>query len=369
MEEIDLKYWLALCRIPGLGPVTQKKLLEFFHNSPALIFSADRKILETIGLNTKIISNILSPDWRSIEKDLAWLEQPGHFLVTILDKRYPPLLKGIHDAPVLLFIRGKPDIIGSNQLSIVGSRNPSLNGKKIAYNFSGEISRYGITVTSGMALGIDFQAHQGALDNNGQTIAVLGCGPDIVYPARHQNLAERIVDTGALVSEFPTGVKPVAANFPRRNRIISGLAVGILVVEAARQSGSLITAKFAIEQGREIFAIPGSINNPLAKGCHYLIKQGAKLVEDLQDIIDELSPFIHSTFHYIDPQTNDTNPVSDMDEDYQQLLNFIAYEPVSIDDMIAHTGLTTAVVSSMLLILELRGLVVAAPGGFYSRVN
>ena len=369
MDEIDLKNWLALCRTPGAGPVIQKKLLRLFNNSPNHIFSAEKKVLKSIGLNTNTINYILSPDWQSIEKDLAWLEHPDHYLINIFDKRYPALLKGMHDAPILLFIRGNPDIICSNQLAIVGSRNPSHAGKRNAYKFSGQISQYGITVTSGMALGIDCQAHLGALDRNGQTIAVLGSGPDIVYPARHRNLAERIVENGALISEFPTGVKPIATNFPRRNRIISGLSVGILVVEAARQSGSLITAKFAIEQGREIFAIPGSINNPLSKGCHYLIKQGAKLVEDLQDIIDELSPFIHSTFQYIDPEINDANQLPDMDEDYQQLLNFIAYEPVSIDEMIAHTGLTTAVVSSMLLILELRGMVAAAPGGFYSRVN
>lgn len=369
MEEIDPGYWLALCRTPELGPVKQKKLLGLFNNSPENLFSSDRKFLTSLGLHSKTVNYILSPDWKDIENDLIWLDKPDHHLINIFDKRYPPLLKEVHDAPVLLFINGNPDIICNNQLGIVGSRNPSRGGRSTAYKFSGQLSKYGITVTSGMALGIDYQAHLGALDINGKTIAILGNGPDIVYPARHQDLAERIIDNGALISEFPTGVKPLAINFPRRNRIISGLSIGVLVIEAARQSGSLITANFAVEQGREIFAIPGSINNPLTKGCHFLIKQGAKLVEDLQDIIDELSPFIHSTFPCIEPEKNNADPDWEMDKDYQQLLSFIAYEPVTIDDMIAHTGLTTAVVSSMLLILELRGLVTSGPGGFYSRVN
>lgn len=369
MQEKEQKYWLALCRVPELGPIGQRRLLKNFGGTPEQLFAADRKILQANGLKSNTLKYFQSPDWQEIERDLAWLEQANHHLITILDKRYPPLLKEISDAPMVLFVSGDPELIQSIQLGVVGSRNPSSGGKRIAREFSRQITQCGITVTSGMALGIDYCSHLGAMDVNNKTIAVLGNGLDIVYPARHKELAERIVEQGALISEFPIGVKPLAKNFPRRNRIISGLSAGVLVIEAAQRSGSLITAHFAMEQGREVFAIPGSIRNPLSKGCHSLIKQGAKLVENVQDIIDELGPLIHSTIQQAELKEYRTDNTKEFDDDYKYLLNMMAYEDVSIDQLIEHTGLTADAVSSMLLILELRGVVTASPGGLYARVN
>jgi len=370
MQEKEQNYWLALCRTPGLGPISQRRLLEKFGGTPEQLFIADRKILQANGLKSKTLKYFQSPDWQEIERDLAWLEQPNHHLITIVDKRYPPLLKEIPDAPIVLFICGDPELIQSIQVGVVGSRNPSSGGKRIAYEFSKQIAQCGITVTSGMALGIDYSSHLGALDVGKKTIAVLGNGLDIIYPARHKQLVERIVEQGALISEFPIGVKPLAKNFPRRNRIISGLSTGVLVVEAAQQSGSLITAKYAMEQGREVFAIPGSIHNPLSKGCHSLIKQGAKLVENVQEIIDELGPLIHTTIERAELKEYVSNNTKGIDDDgYKHLLNVMAYESISIDQLIEHTGLTADVVSSMLLTLELAGLITASPGGLYVRVN
>jgi len=369
MQEKEQNYWLALCRAPGLGPISQRRLLKNFGGTPEQLFAADRKLLQANGLKSKTLKYFQSPDWQEIERDLAWLEQANHHLITILDKRYPPLLKEIPDAPMVLFVCGDPELMQSMQLGVVGSRNPSSGGKRIAREFSRQITQCGITVTSGMALGIDYSSHLGAMDVNKKTIAVLGNGLDIVYPARHKDLAERIVEQGALISEFPIGVKPLAKNFPRRNRIISGLSAGVLVVEAAQRSGSLITAHYAMEQGREVVAIPGSIHNPLSKGCHSLIMQGAKLVENVQDIIDELGPLIHTTMQQAELKEYRMDNTKDIDDDYKHLLKMMAYEDVSIDQLIEHTGLTADVVSSMLLILELRGVVTASPGGLYARVN
>ncbi|MEE8233465.1 MAG: DNA-processing protein DprA, partial [Gammaproteobacteria bacterium] len=230
----------------------------------------------------------------------------------------------------------------------------------------------GVTVTSGLASGIDGCSHQGALNANGFTIAVTGNGLDMIYPARHKALAEKIVDNGILVSEFPPGTKPVSANFPRRNRIISGMSTGVLVIQAALRSGSLITARYAMEQGREVFAIPGSIHNPLAKGCHTLIKQGAKLVESVNDIVEELGSLAAVVIDENVPKKNDVKNnlyEEKLDVDYKVLLDTMAYDPISVDRLIELTGLTTDSVSSMLLILELRGLVVSQAGGVYMRVN
>ena len=364
--------WLALCHAPGLGPVGHRRLLETF-GTPEQVFAAGGKVLEENGLKPKTLKYLESPDWHKIEVDIKWLEQPNHHLITIADSRYPTLLKQISDPPIVLFVNGDPELLQNIQLGIVGSRNPSPGGRQIARLFSRQIAQCGVTITSGMALGIDCNSHLGALDVNEKTIAVLGNGLDTIYPARHKELAERIVTSGALVSEFPLGVKPLARNFPRRNRIISGLSTGILVVEAAQRSGSLITARFAMEQGREVFAIPGSINNPLARGCHALIRQGAKLVETVQDIVEELGPLFHATsFHAtsesVDPSEYDANNSGILDDDYKLLLDTMGHETLSIDKLIEQTGLTTDVVSSMLLILELQGLVSVCPGGTYVRV-
>ena len=371
IKEDDRAFWLALHRIRGLGPIGQRKLLDAFP-SVKQIFSADDSTLKKTGLNKKSRASVYQPDWETIEADLVWLDMPDHHLITINDEAYPTLLREIPDPPVVLFAHGCPEVLKTIQIGIVGSRNPDTAGRKTADEFARELVYAGATVTSGLALGIDGCSHQGALNANGYTIAVTGNGLDMIYPARHKTLAEKIVDNGILVSEFSPGTKPVAANFPRRNRIISGMSTGVLVIQAALRSGSLITARYAMEQGREVFAIPGSIHNPLAKGCHTLIKQGAKLVESVNDIIEELG-FLATVV--IDENVSRKNDVKNnhyeekLDVDYKVLLDTMAYDPISVDRLIELTGLTTDSVSSMLLILELRGLVVSQAGGIYMRVN
>lgn len=371
IKEDDRAFWLALHRIRGLGPIGQRKLLDAFPTVKQ-IFSADDSTLKKTGLNKKSRASVYQPDWETIEADLVWLDMPDHHLITINDEAYPTLLREIPDPPVVLFAHGCPEVLKTIQIGIVGSRNPDTAGRKTADEFARELVYAGATVTSGLALGIDGCSHQGALNANGYTIAVTGNGLDMIYPARHKTLAEKIVDNGILVSEFSPGTKPVAANFPRRNRIISGMSTGVLVIQAALRSGSLITARYAMEQGREVFAIPGSIHNPLAKGCHTLIKQGAKLVESVNDIIEELG-FLATVV--IDENISRKYDVKNnhyeekLDVDYKVLLDTMAYDPISVDRLIELTGLTTDSVSSMLLILELRGLVVSQAGGIYMRVN
>lgn len=310
-----------------------------------------------------------APDWRGVEQDLAWLEQSGSHLLALDDLRYPPLLRQIPYPPPLLFVRGDSGCLRLPQLAIVGTRNPTPLGRETAHSFAAYLAGAGMVITSGLALGIDAAAHQGALSSGSRTIAVMGTSLDRVYPAKHRDLAHAIAEQGALVSEFPIGTSPAAGNFPQRNRLISGLALGVLVVEAAAQSGSLITARQAVEQGREVFAIPGSIHNPLAKGCHSLIRQGAKLVETAADILEELGSLAAagaetSTFSVeVSPAANP------LDDDYRQLLAAIGDEPAGVDSLVERCGLTAEVVSSMLLILELEGYVAAVPGGLYCRLK
>jgi DNA processing protein len=362
------QYWLGLQHTPGLSIVAYKRLLETF-GTPNNVFKADRTSLEQFGLKRQSIDFICSPDWRQIDRDLAWLSEPGHYLVTFDDADYPTLLKEIPDAPIVIYAHGQPELLNSVQFAVVGSRNPSVTGRRLAQEFSYQLAECGMSITSGLALGIDYCSHIGALNATGKTIAVLGNGPDSIYPARHKELAQRVIEYGLIISEFSTGTKPIPGNFPRRNRIISGMSVGVLVVEAALQSGSLITARHALDQGREVFAIPGSIHNPLARGCHALIRQGAKLVETVNDILEELAPLVQAadvTGQDIKP---DANNQSGLDEDYKLLLDNIGYEPVTVDNLIDRTGLTADVVSSMLLILELKGIIESRLGGIYLRIR
>jgi DNA processing protein len=270
-------------------------------------------------------------------------------------------------APPVLFVRGEPAHLADPQLAIVGSRNPTAGGRDTARAFAGALARAGLTITSGLALGIDAACHAGALDVGGTTLAVCGHGPDQVYPREHAALAARIAAAGALVSEFAPGTPPHRSHFPQRNRIIAGLTLGTLVIEAARESGSLITARCAGDAGREVFAIPGSIHNPLAKGCHALIRQGAKLVEDVSDIWSELPNLqLEQTLTAAQPGAA---PAPRLDKAHEILLDALAFEPVSIDALIDRTGLTSESVASMLLILELGGHVESQAGGRYSRTQ
>ena len=307
----------------------------------------------------------LFPD--TIDVTLQWLEADDQFIVVPGDDAFPALLAGISAPPKLLFVKGDPSLLSMPSLAIVGSRNPTRGGIENAYEFANHLASIGLCIASGLASGIDAAAHEGALDADGATIAFLGHGIDRVYPAANRELAHRIAATGALVSEFPLGTPPHKTHFPQRNRLISGISLGTLVVEAAKQSGSLITARYAGDQGREVFAIPGSIHNAMSRGCHQLIRSGAKLVESAEDILSELAPLLGQV-----PQTTGSAaadaPPEDSDE-RRQLLDIMGYDPVSLDDLARRSGLTTAELSSMLLILELEGRIERLSGGRYATLR
>jgi DNA processing protein len=353
----QLKYWLKLLRAPGVGCKAFLRILESY--TPDKLFSQSQASLSALGLKQKSIDFIKSTPWNVIENDLNWLNQANNSLITIYDPLYPCQLKEINSPPPILFVRGNKELLSQPQISIVGSRNPSPLGKQTAIEFAQSLSQSGYTITSGLALGIDAASHQGALNVGGHTIAVAGTGLDRVYPARNKALATDIANTGALISEFPPGTAAKANHFPRRNRIISGLCVGLLVVEAAKQSGSLITARMALEDNREVFAIPGSIHTPLARGCNALIKQGAKLVENTQDIFDELGEYNQQP-----EKINKESFQSTLDLEQQNLLNLIMFSPTSVDCLVQESGLSVEIISSILLMLELKGCIATAPGGY-----
>ncbi|MCB1733908.1 MAG: DNA-protecting protein DprA [Gammaproteobacteria bacterium] len=373
MDAQTLKDWLALWRVPGVGARGFSALVERF-GSPAAVLAASRSALSGAGLRERSLDGIAHPDWAGVEADLNWAAQPGCHIVCRADTDYPNLLTDLGDPPPLLFVRGRPEVLGLPQLAIVGSRKPTKSGAETARDFAKSLAGSGLAITSGLALGIDAASHQGALDAGGITIAVMGTGPDRLYPVRNQDLAEAIAEQGALITEYPVGTPVLANNFPRRNRVISGMAVGTLVVEAALRSGSLITARLAMEQGREVFAIPGSIHNPMARGCNALIKQGAKLVETAQDIGDELGALIGLFDTGDGPRIEDAESIdagfdAGLDADYQRLIDVIGFEPTSVDSIVERSQLTPEVVSSMLLLLELQGRVEAIPGGRFSRTR
>lgn len=301
------------------------------------------------------------------DKHQAWLADPENRIVSPASDDYPDLLRGIPSPPAQLYIVGSIGALHLPALSIVGSRNPTRGGTENAYQFAKHLGRCGFCIVSGLAQGIDTAAHQGALDADAVTVAFLGHGIDRVYPAANHDLARRISRSGALVSEYPLGSPPRREHFPQRNRLISGLSLGTLVVEAASRSGSLITARLAGEQGREVFAIPGSIHNPLSRGCHQLIRQGAKLVESADDIVSELGPLAG---HLMQSDSGDDDAPSsgaETDVDYAALMKALSYDPASADELAENSGLTIDQVSSMLLILELEEKVEAVPGGKYSK--
>lgn len=361
-------YWLALHRAPRLNPNKAIELLEYF-SSVEEIFRADDTLLRQFGIKPESRQYIRDPDWQGIEKDLQWLSRSGHHVVSCKDAEFPFLLKQIDACPLLLFVDGDIKILNTLQLSMVGSRKPTAAGKRIAYEFAIKLSEKGFIITSGLALGIDFQSHRGALQAKGKTIAVLGNGIDNIYPVRHRKLAEEIKENGAVISEFPPSTPPLPQNFPRRNRIISGLSVGTLVVEAAKKSGSLITARLANEQGREVFAVPGSVLNPMSSGCHRLLKEGAKLTETVDDIIEELSSDILGQLQTTSSGLAERNDQCELDHDHKALLDAMGFEAVSIDSLVEQSGLTAEVVSSMLLNIEMAGHIQSQLGGSYIRIT
>lgn len=366
LTEQQLLAWFALLRAPGVGCQTLNPLISHYPDVEQLIRTPPDECPDQLKNYLRRI------DWSLIEKDLAWLNQSGNDFVTINDNRYPHLLRTISNPPSALFLHGDIELLDLPQIAVVGSRTPSHSGAETAREFARYLGKAGFTITSGLALGIDTQAHQGALDSQAATIAVTGTGLDRVYPAKNRDLAHKIAESGLLISEFPPGTPPTPANFPRRNRIISGLSIGTLVVEAALKSGSLITARTAGEQGREVFAIPGSIHNPLARGCHRLIREGAKLVETGQDLIEELSGLLSDFVEESNsPETTHLSQetTTDNDNEQQLLLDALGYDPATTDQLVERSGLPAANVSSMLLLLELQGVVSSEVGGTFTRLG
>ena len=375
--------WLILHHTPSVGAVTFGHALRQFGTPQAVLNSSD-SLLRKSNIFRKPALDFLAQErsiqLESIERDLEWLEEDNAKVVTFNDDAYPKLLKEIADPPPLLYIRGSVDTLSMPQLAVVGSRNPDPIGKEIAQDFARRLASAGLTITSGMALGIDTAAHYGAL-SGGSTIAVTGTGLDRVYPARNRELAHKIIEQGgAIVSELPIGTEPRAENFPRRNRIISGLSIGTLVVQAAQKSGSLITARLAMEQGREVFAIPGSIHNPLSRGSHRLIREGVKLVETTDDIVEELSGMLRMLGEQLTESEGEGGESAaksggkvenrDMyDADTVRVLDAIGHESILVDQVVENCGLTTETVSSIIMRLEIRGEVASAAGGRVLRLH
>ena len=360
----DITYWLGLHHALGNTPRTIYRLLKKF-NSPRTIMDLYKKDPRRFPLTDIQHQRMRTFAWSAIDRDINWqTQQPHHHILTIHDPRYPQYLREIHAPPLILYISGNPSMLSQPQLAIVGSRNPTPSGRNLAHTFAVQLSHAGLTITSGLAIGIDGCAHQGALQSNAATIAVLGCGADIIYPLRHRKLAQQIIEQGAIISEFPVGSPSLPANFPKRNRIISGLSMGTLVIEATLRSGSLITAHAANNQGREVFAIPSSIHNPLARGCHQLIKNGAKLVENVEDILTELNLKLKTT-PQIPTQAPLHEPSKGLDKTDRKLLECVGFEVRSVQEMSALLNVATQNISARLLKLELHGYIKAVPGGYY----
>lgn len=351
-----LHHWISVSLVPGLGPAAYRALLSAF-GLPGNILTAPGPQLARV-VSGDMAAAIVEGDRREgIERTLAWAEQPNHHVLTLADAAYPRQLLQIADPPPLLYVIGNVDLLSKPGLGVVGSRNASPQGEANAQQFSSTFSLAGLGIISGLALGIDAAAHRGGLSGPGSTIAVMGTGPDSLYPKRNLKLAAEIAQRGALVTEFPLGTAPLSGNFPRRNRLISGLSRGVLVVEAALPSGSLITARQAADQGREVFAIPGSIHSPMSRGCHALIKQGAKLVDCAEDVLEELG------------MTSASNrPTPNKSGTENSLLQHMGYDAIDVSMLATRAHLTPDAVSAMLLELELEGKVASLPGGRYQRL-
>ena len=363
----ELSNWLKISLNTGLSSEKLLTALETHHSLDQLI-NANENELKAVDFTDHQIALLKKPAEEKIEQMQRWADEPTHHIITINDKHYPAQLKMISNPPKVLFVNGDLDYLQQPQLAMVGSRSPSAAGKKIAEDFAQHLSTNGLTITSGLARGIDGASHLGALKGIAGTIAVVATGLDRVYPAQHRQLAHQICEQGALISEQPLGTAPHAGLFPLRNRIISGLSQGTLVVEAAIRSGTLITARHAIEQNRDVFAIPGSIHNPAVKGCHALIKQGAKLVENADDILEELQILVKKSASGDTTHENPVNKITEPDPEYQKLLSCMGYDPIDIDSISECTGFNAASIASMLLILELQGEIVVK-GSFYTRLG
>ena len=360
--------WMALSRAPALTVPILSAAFERLGGMAGFFESSDTA-RQSAGVPAAACAYLKSAASPSTAEQ-AWINSPHHHLVAFTDPRYPSALRALAHGPIVLYIAGEPNVLNDPQLAIVGSRNPTPAGRDTAFDFAEELAARGLAITSGLAAGIDSAAHRGALAAQGITLAVLGNGVDSIYPRSNRRLGEEIRFRGALISEFPLGTPPRRENFPQRNRIIAALSLGTLVVEAARRSGSLITARLAGDQNRELFAVPGSIHNPLSRGCHELIRQGAKLTETVADILSELnfSAFFDASRSASRSLDSAGELEAGMDKEHKILLDALGFDPVDLDMLVVRTGLKAEAVSSMMLILELEGHVQAAPGGRYSRV-
>jgi len=364
MTHDTLRLWLALNQCHALfGSRRAHQLLTHFGSIQEL-YTADDGALAACGLKHQARTGILQPDWPAVEAAQAWAEQPGRKILIFDDPGYPDLLRQIPDPPLLLYCQGDCSLLRRQSLAIVGSRSASHAGLETAYGFAAHLASLGWIIISGMALGIDAAAHRGALDVQGATVAVVGTGLDRVYPPRHQALAAKIGEHGLLISELPLGTPPLARHFPQRNRIISGLARGVLVVEAGIRSGSLITAHQAAEQGREVFAIPGSIQHPNSKGCHKLLREGAKLVDSVSDILEE---FAADVIAATEADADLPPPAGAGGGELELVLAAVDTMPISVEHIVERSGLTPDVVCSMLLILEMQEFVHITSDGQYCR--
>jgi len=366
----DPRDWIAASLLPDIGAVGLKRLAAAAL-PPSRLFEADPEALQLVGARTSTLRAIESLDTgrgelaRQVEACLEWLDAGPVCCLTLEDEAYPALLWQISDPPPLLFVRGSVDCLALPQLALVGSRHASRSGAANAYRFARALSEAGLVITSGLALGIDGAAHQAAIDRGAATVAVFGTGPDRVYPRRHATLAESILDAGgAWVSEFLPGTVPLPHHFPKRNRIISGLSAGVLVVEAAPHSGSLITARLALEQGREVFAIPGTIHNPLAHGCHQLIREGAVLVETVEHVIEQLGALFGS---YLPEDAPSAGMTVELTGPEANLLEKMGYDVAGIDQLVALTGFSTPELMPLLVSLELKGMIEPVAGGYLRR--
>jgi len=366
--------WLFLTCLPNLGRTRRRELLTEFPNLPQLL-SMNAATLRAMGMTPDAIAAIQA--WqqqdcshasvREVQSIQESCRKHGIGILTWPDSHYPEQLRHIHDAPLVLYTLGDTELMARDQVGIIGSRKATPAGLDHARRFAAELSSRELLVTSGLALGVDGAAHAGALDAGFPTIAVVGRGLDRIYPHQHRRLGERVIQHGLMISEYPPGTPARAAHFPQRNRIISGLSRGVLVVEAGLRSGSLITARMALEQGREVFAIPGSVHSPVARGCHHLIKQGARLVETVDDILEELvawwSPPLKSASEP-EPKPRDSGPLTGLDSREIAVFEALGYDPQSTDALSSATGLPADQLMQSLLLLELQGLVSSAPGGF-----
>ncbi|THD08184.1 DNA-processing protein DprA [Rhodanobacter lindaniclasticus] len=367
-DDDELRAWLTALRTPGLGPGGLRQWLD---RSGGDIHAALAQLhRDGATFDPAARAWLARPDEARLAQDLAWLAEPGHRLLRCTDADFPPQLEHIPQPPAVLFVAGDPSLLLHPQVAIVGARAASASGMAHARAFARTLAGAGFTITSGMADGIDGAAHAAALDAGAKALAVIGTGPDRVYPRKHHALARRLAEHGALVSEFPPGTAARPDHFPRRNRIISGLALGVLVIEAGLRSGSLITARLAAEQGREVFALPGSIHNPLASGCHRLIRDGARLVEHASEIVELLAPAARSLGLELAARLSEEGAgeavmTTVADPDYRRLLSALGHEPATMEELVQRTGLSTGTLSSMLLMLELDGRIERRPGNAY----